>query len=194
MYVFSYAFLLLFLQSSLSKPKYMLLLGWSVCSFYPWYLRLDSLPWENTDTMQSRTDASVFQSTFVTLMWSSTSPPLCLWFLQSIQEMASLSRIYIHTLGLAACVCCLFLFSTASMIYHRTVYAKQLIRKQSSVLIECSLKAKYVWGLVWVLLPLVAQLQVTLSGWRQSRGVSFSPQGFCGLMLFYYNLGWLQFP
>lgn len=113
---------------------------------------------------------------------------------QSIQDMTSLSRIYIHTFGLAACVCCLFLFSTASMIYHRTVYAKQLIRKQSSVLIECSLKAKYVWGLVWVLLPLVAQLQVTLSGWRQSRGVSFSSRGFCGLMLFYYNLGWLQFP
>jgi len=50
------------------------------------------------------------------------------------------------------------------MIYHRTVYAKKLIRKQSTVLIEYSLKAKYVRGLVWVLLPLVAQLQVMLSG------------------------------
>lgn len=52
-----------------------------------------------------------------------------------------------------------------------TVDAKQLIRKQSSVLIECSLKAMRAWGLVWVWLPLTAQLQVKLSGWLKEEPV-----------------------
>ncbi len=114
-------------------------------------------------------------------MWSSTSPPT--------PNLAKL-RLYTHTW-----FSCLRLFSVFLLNcfhdYHLTLYAKQLIRKQSSVLIECSLKVMCVRGLVLVLLPPAAQLQVTLTSRRASPGelVCFSPQGLWGLMLFCYGFG-----
>ncbi len=130
-----------------------------VCSYYTWYLRLSSLRkhWHNVIMYRCICFPEHLCDTNVVI---NVTPP---WL--SLAEC-----IYTHTW-----LSCLRLFSVSLLNcfhdYHLTLYAKQLIRKQSSVLIECSLKVMCVRGLVLVLLPPAAQLQVTLSGWRQEEPV-----------------------